>query len=96
MLTLVLIFLAMMVYGSFGFALSIDVSLDVGFRNRFEPVSKRADNAYSLALVNKADELINIFNLCCTVYYKLCSGIFFIKLFTLYTFRGLDVRENQN
>ena len=79
MLTLVLIFLAMMVYGSFGFALSIDVSLDVGFRNRFEPVSKRADNAYSLALVNKADELINIFNLCSTVYYKLCSGIFLLN-----------------
>ena len=46
-LTLVLIFLAMMVYGSFGFVLPIDVSLDVGFSDIFEPVSKRADNAYS-------------------------------------------------
>ena len=80
MLTLGLIFLSMMVYGSFGFALSIDLSLDIGFRNRFEPVSKRADNAYSLALVNKADELINIFNLCCTVLYTISYVVGFFSL----------------
>ena len=47
LLILVLIFLATMVYGSFGFFLPIDVSLDVGSRDIFEPVPKRAYNAYS-------------------------------------------------
>ena len=48
LLTLVLIFLATMVYGSLGFILlPIDVSLDVGSRDIFEPVPKRAYNAYS-------------------------------------------------
>ena len=48
LLTLVLIFLATMVYGSLGFILlPIDVTLDVGSRYIFEPVPKRAYNAYS-------------------------------------------------
>ena len=42
LLTLVLIFLATMVYGSLGFVLPIDVSLDVGSRDIFEPVPKPA------------------------------------------------------
>ena len=36
-----------LVYGTFGFVLPIDVSLNVGFRDIFEPVSKRVNNAYS-------------------------------------------------
>ena len=46
LLTLLLIFLASLVCGSFGFVLPIDVTLDVGSRDIFEPVPKRTDNAY--------------------------------------------------
>ena len=51
LLTLVFIFLATMVYGSFGFVLpifkGIDVSLDVGSRDIFEPAHQRGYKANS-------------------------------------------------